>query len=71
MDGTVNALSVIRLEDKRIECTHRSDCGIRAEVAQLVEHSAVNRGVIGSSPILLVVRIGVVNKTARVLRYPL
>lgn len=55
MDGTVNALSVIQLEDKRIECTHRSDCGIRAEVAQSVEHSAVNRGVIGSSPILLVV----------------
>lgn len=43
MDGTVNVLSVIRLEDKRIECTHRSDCGIRAEVAQLVEHLAVNR----------------------------
>lgn len=40
---------------KRIECTHSLDCNIRAEIAQLVEHSAVNRGVIGSSPILLAI----------------
>ena len=37
MDGIVNVLNVIWLENKRIECTHRSDCDIRAEVVQLVE----------------------------------